>query len=150
MNNEEQIAPLSLPRYTPVQEFLRGIPFVGASPHVDIAKQLSLRDESYLSAWDRAPLDVDLYVALRVARVIAREVDWPNDYFVPDDPVALLIVDRGDALDSTFVVMEIERELSLPELPEAFWVPAFEGTFGELIADLGRALAPEHGNASSP
>jgi hypothetical protein len=129
------IVPLIFPPYTALEKFLTGFPFVGANPHEDIALQLAQRDASYLDAWAGADDDI-IKLALRVAAVIEECMSWPNDYFVPDDPVALLIRGDFDPLDVSDTIIAVERELGLAELDEELWNRAFEGTFGELVARL--------------
>lgn len=144
------VAPLTLPDYTALQRFLEGVPLVGARPTIDLVKQLSRRGPEWVDEWNATHLDVDLFFAFRVARLVRDAMQWPNDRFVPDDPMHLLVHDRWFAADdATFVVLAIEDDLALRDLPGSFWTTALAGTFGEMVVALQQCVARRRGSITT-
>lgn len=127
--------PLQLPKWTTLQRFLAGIPFVGgASVGQAIAAQLAARTGDYVALWE-ATGDVDLHLTFQVAALLKRAHRYPNDYFVPDDPCILLFVDDHDALTPNLLVNDIERELGVT-VSETAWSAMESSTFGDFIRAL--------------
>lgn len=130
------LPPLHLPQWTLLERFLAGIPVVGASVKDAISAQLLRRTDDYVSLWE-ARNDVDLHLAFQVAALLKRAHGYPNDYFVPDDPCALLFIDDQDALTPHHLVNDIEHELGVQVSNEA-WNALESSTFADFICLLRR------------
>ena len=52
-------------------------------------------------------------VALIVCRVASKELGWPNDHFIPEDPAAVVFWAHKDGLDVESAVMHLEDELGI-------------------------------------
>lgn len=49
-------------------------------------------------------------IAARCAALVASEIGWPNDRFLPDDPAPTVFWAHEDGLDDTAAIMAIEAE----------------------------------------
>jgi hypothetical protein len=67
-----------------------------------------------------------------VSRTIAREAEWPNDYFIPDDPLDTLcfasLVHRADAAVALSIGDRLNRRVTSVE-----WARLLQLTLGELV-----------------
>jgi hypothetical protein len=70
-----------------------------------------------------------------VCRTLKTEVGWPNDHFVPDDPVWLLVGGYGDCLLPASIAIEIERYLDV-RVAEKDWEATDGMTLGQAVAYL--------------
>src|SRR5437667_4356584 len=90
IGKDGECGPLQWPEWwvspTPIQRFLRGTPIVGPENrvHREICRQLRQRGETCLGAWGN---DSRRFEAARTtSRIAAKKLNWPNDFFLPDDP----------------------------------------------------------------
>jgi hypothetical protein len=107
-------------------------------PYAAVGVQLRQRDASYIHAWEREQ-ELDLHIAFKIAAIIKRARDWPNDFFLPDDPFALVNpLSNGviDDLNAVACVSCIETALGLRELPESFWIGAYKRCFADVLRFL--------------
>ena len=66
---------------------------------------------------------------------------WPNDHFVPDDPIEVMAFNfhaYADGLDDANLIIEIERMLGVGAIEQGWWDQHAHGTFGELVITLDR------------
>lgn len=79
-----------------------GRPTVGA-----LCEQLRRREAFPAEAWGDASR---VELAEFAGQLIAREVGWPNGYFVPDDPIEIVFyAPAGDGAEFIIVLHELEK-----------------------------------------
>lgn len=102
-----------------------------------VSRQLEARPDSVDQAWVAAGLD------LGMARLLCRKTadlrGWPNDRFIPADPIDIVLDDPWGDLDMADVLLDCQRELGV-DLRGASLV-AFEHatTMGDLVRKLMEA-----------
>jgi hypothetical protein len=70
-----------------------------------------------------------------------RQAGWPNDHFLPSDPLEILLCDlrfmNNDVIDIEETIQEIENLYELPELDVDWWNELIKrGTLLELVRRL--------------
>lgn len=93
---------------------LSDVPVLGlnARVHRNICGQLKSRSIACFGLWGE---DVDCFHTLCFLSPIVKEYGrWPNCYFIPDDPCAILFFDPTSVLLAAEAVCKIHEELSLP------------------------------------
>lgn len=78
-------------------------------------------------------------IAKTTCRIIAKELDWINDHFLPEDPMQILLWAHRDGLDGVFAIQEIEKALGIcvpAEMAESFFIGGTLGGFVESLASL--------------
>ena len=136
---------------TKAERFWRHIPILGwtlasmmwgerTRPIVKkIENQLKSRSEPESGLWGANAAKITL--ARYVCKVAAEAMDWPNDYFIPDDPAGVVFWAHDDGLDVEIAVMEIEEHLGI-KLENAEVEVWFNQTLGEVVEFLwGRQQA---------
>ena len=98
-----------------------------------IERQLKSRSEPESGLWGESAAKIAL--ARYVCKVAAEEMGWPNDYFIPDDPVGVVFWAHEDGLDVESAVMEIEEHLGIT-LDDAEVETWFNQTLGEVVESL--------------
>jgi len=78
---------------------------------VSIETQLKDREGPESSVWGEETTRRE--VALIVCRVVWKELGWPNDHFIPEDPAAVVFWAHKDGLDVESAVMQLEDELGI-------------------------------------
>lgn len=120
--------------------FLLGIPFVGPQEKIyrHICEQLLRRDTTYLDLW--SPDAESRSLGADCARVIAKDMNWPNDYFIPEDPFAILCWDKTACAVDTLLVsgllLQFEKMAGISKQTNRWWEECGTKTFGEVIQAL--------------
>lgn len=78
---------------------------------VSIESQLNERQEPESAVWGEDTSRRE--VALIVCRVVWKQLGWPNDHFIPEDPAAVVFWAHKDGLDVESAVMHLEDELGV-------------------------------------
>jgi hypothetical protein len=89
-----------------------------------------LRGKEVLSSWGNDKEIVSVRDA--VSRTIAKELNWPNGFFIPDDPCSILFFDPSPNLDAARAIMEIEKMYGKSDALGQ--IPLIK--FGDLISQL--------------
>jgi acyl carrier protein len=79
-------------------------------------------------------------VSSTMRKIAQEECGWPNDRFIPADPLDIVLWGHKDGLDSVSAVMRIEKEFSFRFPDPGAERSRREGTLGELV---DRLLAKE-------
>ncbi|MFM7320983.1 MAG: hypothetical protein ACKO5K_05595, partial [Armatimonadota bacterium] len=74
-------------------------------------------------------------IAARCAAIVAAEMGWPNDRFVPEDPAATLFWAHEDGLDATAAVMAIEAEWGI-HIDDTEFLAWIRGDWGRFVANV--------------
>jgi hypothetical protein len=77
-----------------------------------ISRQMKQRDKGCQLLWKDVGVPTDLLEM--VIETIQKEMDWPNKYYIPDDPMSLLLLIRYDHLDMNAVYLELEEKMGIP------------------------------------
>lgn len=130
---------------TRAEKFWYWIPFLGwayanllwhkrTSPIVEhIETQLARRPRPEPLSWGSNPRRVQ--IGLCLSRVAKEEMGWPNDHFIPADPVNVVFWAHNDGLDFESAVMLIEAELDV-EMSEAEITGWFDKTLADVVDEL--------------
>ena len=111
----QSCSPLSWPQWWAQRsrwvDFLVGMPLIGPGRRLrkSIWRQLSARHDVILNAWEPSERNV----ARKVSSVIQECLGWPNAFFVPDDPLEILLFDAGDSMSAVEAMVEIEERLGV-------------------------------------
>jgi acyl carrier protein len=152
--SESDYQPLSMPTFSrearagevddPWDSIIRGfnsaLVWAGARQPIaaDIKRQLVARPRPPDSVWGDAP------ERIRIARIVCRAAKdamwWPNDHFIPDDRVNVAFYEHVDGLDTGFLVLEIEKRLSIRVSDEEA-IAWFDGTLGDVVDWLMNRVA---------
>lgn len=132
------IKPLSWPTYwkrpTEVQNFLKGVPFVGIDKRArrHFWNLLNKRSPSCLLEWGR---DSDtLLMLLFISPIIQEWMEWPNIYFIPSDPCDILFFMPTMDSDLVELTLEIENALGVQKPSIIDYIE--NRTYGEFIHKL--------------
>ena len=68
-----------------------------------------------------------------IRAILAKELDWPNDHFLPEDPMKILLWAHRDGLDGVFAIQAIEKEIGIRIPVEKFESFSSGGTLGEFV-----------------
>ncbi len=101
----------------------------------NIKHQLQSRAKPEPLVWGENAERVSL--AQYVCAVAKKEMGWPNDYFIPNDPAGIVFWAHDDGLDVEAAVTDIEKHLGIKlnnDEVEAW----FSQTLGEVVAFLWR------------
>jgi hypothetical protein len=103
-----------------------------------ISDQLLGRDDSCRDLW---PHDAESRSQIiNCTREIAVAMRWPNDFFIPADPFAILCWDKSacavDDLRVSSVLSKIEQNFAVPAQSTKWWEACWSRTFGEVIKGL--------------
>jgi hypothetical protein len=108
-----------------------------------IAAQIRDRKRPIHDAWgDHADRRA---TAVVVCQEIQREFDWPNDHYLPADPLRLLIWRTRQDVELLFALFEVGRRLGIRAVPAADFDYA-NATLGDLVdrivrgGNVGRSL----------
>ena len=75
-------------------------------------------------------------VSSAIRKIAEKECGWPNDHFIPADPLDLVFWGHKDGLDDVSAVMRIEKEFGF-DLPDSESERRrWQGTLGELVDRL--------------
>ena len=130
--------PRSLKAPTRLQAFLMGMPLVGADKRVlrDWRRQVAARPDTWQGEWPQGQEVRRARDAL--ARIIMREMEWPQGRFAPGDPLSILLFDPTISLLAVGALEDIEallkRELTVEEVSLL--------TFGDLVQMVLAAEGP--------
>ena len=121
-----------------LQRLLTGCWFVGNEKRTykEICLQLDCRDASYVQAWDDE--NVDMSLLAQVSGWINEYFHWPNDYFVPGDPMNILTWDyQGIVVDYNLsyvrLLMDIDDNFGEVLPDDRIDQAASRGTYGEFM-----------------
>ena len=121
--------PLSWPfewkALSPLDRFLVGTPFFGAQARADrhLRAQLRRRTSGCLELWGNGARRAR---AEELSGRLAKEFDWPNPLFIPDDPFGILCWDRRAYAVDDLRVPTVLRELGLPD-------EALKGSYAKVV-----------------
>ena len=119
-------------------------------PIESVCKQLAERAHDYVSDWEREE-EVDLFLAFKIAAVMARQMRWPNAFVIPSDRFDLLVPVRkdiwDDGMDALDVIDAIERSVGVA-LPGSLWESAYTRTFVDVVRFLEAEMARRRQHAS--
>jgi hypothetical protein len=89
-----------------------------------------------------------------IARIVCESsrinIGWPNDRFIPGDPIRIAFWSFHDGLDATEALKQLEEHFTIKFMDDAFahhWNRTV-GDLVELIASLTQAEEPESSPAS--
>jgi hypothetical protein len=75
-------------------------------------------------------------VSAAIRKIAAEECGWPNDHFIPADPLAIVLWGHKDGLDSVSAVTRLEKELGVTLPDEGTEGLMSQSTLGELVDRL--------------
>ena len=117
MGIQDDVYPLVWPKSKTnpgqLDKSFRGFPVFGPEVRIrkDIMRQLKARESHCLHLWKELPGKTKLF--LLIAPIIQRNFGWPNDNYIPDDPLEILIFDDGDGMAIAEFVMDIEDQFGI-------------------------------------
>lgn len=117
---------------SPLQKALMGMPILGLDRrlYAQFRRQVGARGQECLAIW---PQDNPTQaVRLSVSSIIQREMRWPNRFFLPDDPCAILFFDPFSNMDSVRAILEVERAHGKKSVIERLK----DVTLGTLVAEI--------------
>jgi hypothetical protein len=79
--------------------------------------------------------------AATLATIAAREIGWPNDRFLPDDPLATVLWAHEDGLDDMAAIQSIETTIGI-ELPLEWVESQWSGPWGDFVNAIHRKRFP--------
>lgn len=79
--------------------------------------------------------------AATMANIAAQEIGWPNDRFLPDDPLATVLWAHEDGLDDMAAIQSIEEEFGIV-LPMDWIESEWSGTWGDFVNAIHRKRFP--------
>jgi hypothetical protein len=103
----------------------------------EVYRQLKARPDSVDQAWLAAGLD--LGIAKLLCRKTAGLRAWPNDRFIPDDPIDVVLDDPWGDLDMVDVLLDCEQELGIHVLRGSGGDFEHSTTMGDLVRELMKA-----------
>ncbi len=127
---------------TEAEKFWSKIPFLGwgisghlwdkrVEPIVEkVEQQLKARPKPPPSLWGTDEKKVAL--AQFICAKAGVHMGWPNDHFIPDDPMVVVFWVHQDALDVEFAIFAIEDEYDIKLKKEEINV-WFKGNLGQMI-----------------
>lgn len=80
-----------------------------------VSKQLLDRERPAPEIWGEESARIQ--TALRICRRIQEQYEWPNDRFLPGDPVDIVMLMPWDDLDIVEFVMQLEEDFGI-DLPD--------------------------------
>jgi acyl carrier protein len=105
----------------------------------DLRQQIRERPEVDSARWGDDPLYQR--VGQAVCKITREQYEWPNERFLPDDPVEIVFLMPWDDLEIVEVVMQLEEELGISiEDDEA---ETWGGTLGDFVERLGDKMRSE-------
>ena len=108
--------------------------------HADLSSQLSARDETALALWQGYPERITT-IARQISQVLTDNLDWPNPYFIPADPVELLFCSSLGDLEVEETALAVEGIIG-KRLPDRVWQKLMKEQFGDFLQKL---VAQENG-----
>ena len=126
------------------QRFLVGTPW-GVSPYsvrTDISRQLCLRSAAFIEEWPNLP-EIRLKLSL-VSKCIEKHLEWPNVFFLPQDPCVLLFYDGAGEYRGMLCWADLNKMVEMPLYSNADY-PTL--TLGKLVQDIrlrGNLLGLQH------
>jgi hypothetical protein len=137
------VVALQFPSHFPPQDrwgkFFIGVRWLG--PDLSFFRQLkeqqAARSSEAMSAWGGGERQK---VAQAIAGVLARQLGWKSQVFLPEDSVAVAFhgprFDFNDPESAFEEVVEVLHAEFCITMPESFWAQQTERTLGELVNDL--------------
>ena len=121
------------------KKFFIGVRWLG--PDLSFFKTLKAvqaqRDISVMNAWGGGKR---LEVAVSISKVLAQQLGWKSEYFLPDDSATVAFhgprfdfCDPESAFEAVLETLRTNFEISPPAV---FWQSHTESTMGELIDSL--------------
>jgi len=109
------VLPLTWPTETKclnmIQRFLTGFPLLDPYRNVreSVINQLLIRQPDVLELW---PTDAKIRSrAIETSHIIKQHMNWPNNYYLPQDPCSLLIFDNSlGGLRNYECIMELGKK----------------------------------------
>ncbi len=81
--------------------------------------------------------------AAAMAQIASDEIGWPNDRFLPHDPLATVLWAHEDGLDDTAALLAMEARFDI-ELPFPWVESRWAGTWGDFVKDVHRKRSEMH------
>jgi hypothetical protein len=98
-----------------------------------VEKQLTSRPQPEPAIWGNDPRRAQ--IGLFLSRIAKEEMGWPNDHFVPADPVEVVFWAHEDGLDFKMVLIRIEEELDV-KIRDAEVIGWSGKTLADVVDDL--------------
>jgi hypothetical protein len=80
-------------------------------------------------------------LASRVCRRIREWMEWPNDHFIPDDPMEVILSAGRDGLDAEEAILDAAKDAGV-KLSKEQRNRVYDLTLGEFIHRLAEGVAP--------
>ena len=100
----------------------------------ELRRQLGRRGPESRKCWGRDSLRIR--TVADVSTIVADSLEWPNTYFVPNDPCQLIFFDPTPDLLCEEALMRISLEYGVPD---EVWEKLWSMMYGELIDAILRA-----------
>ncbi len=93
--------------------------------------QLKQRDKEALELWNKFPFEKKEF-ALEISSILKIHLDWPNHFFIPEDPFRLIFMDKSGDLDIEESAIELEGLIG-KKLNESLWDSLLKKKYDEVI-----------------
>lgn len=79
--------------------------------HRRLSQQLRARTEDCWACWDATGIPLEFVVS--ISTIIMNNMGWPNNFYIPQDPVKLLLLSSFAQLDINATLIDLEESLGV-------------------------------------
>ena len=99
--------------------------------HDDISEQLRNRDQKVIDRWDVFPSEKKMFT-LQISSILKDNLDWPNHFFIPEDPFELIFRDKYGDLSVEESAILIEKLIGR-KIKDSIWHSFEDKNYSEVI-----------------
>jgi len=118
------------------QKMFLDFPLLGSYPRTQrrLFAQMKRRRLVDMLVWDQYSAEVRV-LAFQIAETLRESIEWPNPYFLPDDPAQIPFWCFGSDMRDVEALIGIESILGVA-VPLDFWEQCKTQTFAEFIENM--------------